>query len=207
VLHSLAAGAQRYFSPLSIANLEMRAIADELDVVASALFAEGDEVVVRDRAASVKHLGWGNLASRHYPLLPAGSVFLAPLSDAEAANRIEKAKPALGARDRQSVLNQLECARRHGFVVGIQGNDLPAEHGFEQVTHFPSDIPDRSDLHVSFMAAPVMGAAGDVVMAISLQGLPWPMTREMVLATGRKLREVCQRVTNFITAKRGEELV
>ena len=61
-------------------------------LVASALVAEGDEVVVRERAASAKHLGWGNMASRHYPLLPAGSVFLTQLSDGEVTARIEKAK-------------------------------------------------------------------------------------------------------------------
>jgi DNA-binding IclR family transcriptional regulator len=205
VLHSLAAGAQRYFTPLSIANLEMRAIADELDVVASALFAEGDEVVVRERAASVKHLGWGNMASRHYALLPAGSVFLMPLSDAEVAAKIAKARPPLGEREQEDVHNQLEFACKHGFIVGLANGDLDPTLG--QITRFVPDIADGAEVHVTFMVAPVVGASGEVVLAISLQGLSPRMSKEKVLETGRRLRETCQRVTDFIIGKRNQDAI
>lgn len=206
VLHSLAAGAQRYFSPLSIANLEMRTIADELDVVASALFAEGDEVVVRERAASVKHLGWGNMASRHYPLLIAGSVFLIPFSPAEVATRIDKARPALDERERQAVLDQLEFARKYGFIVGLASEDV-GDPTLGHVTRFVPDIEEGKDHHVTFMVAPVLGASGEVVLAISLQGLPPRMSREKVIAAGERLRETCQRVTDFIIGKRSEAIL
>ncbi len=197
VLHSLAAGAQRHFSPLSIANLEMRAIADELDVVASALFAEGDEVVVRERAASVNHLGWGNMDSRHYALLPNGSVFLLPRSDEEVAERIAGAKPALSARQQEDVHHQLAFGRRHGFIVGLRDDDAEKP----PLTSYPTDLAE-GEHHVGFMVAPVPGAAGEVVMAISLQGLPERMSREQVLATGERLKQTCRRVTDFITGKR-----
>jgi DNA-binding IclR family transcriptional regulator len=199
VLHSLAAGAQRHFSPLSIANLEMRTIADELDVVASALFAEGDEVVVRERAASLNHLGWGNMDSRHYPLLPNGSVFLLPLTDEQVADRIAGVRPALSAREQEDVRNQIAFGRRHGFIVGVR-NDLTAA---PPLTRYPAELGD-GEHRIGFMVAPVLGAGGEVVMAISLQGLAGPMRRDQVLATGERLQQACRRVTDFITGKRAD---
>ena len=206
VLHSLAAGAQRHFSPLSIANIEMRTLADELDVVASAIFAESDEVVVRERAASVKHLGWGNLAPSHLPLLPAGSVFVMLLSDAEIAARIDKVKPPLGEKDRGDVLAQVEFGRRHGFIAGFSSDERKIGPELEGLTRFLPDFEDREHYTARFLIAPVVGTMGEVVMAMSLQGLPPKLTRDQVIEYGRHLREACQRVSNFIGGTRRDQI-
>jgi hypothetical protein len=168
--------------------------------VASALFAEGDEVVVRERAASVNHLGWGNMDSRHYPLLPNGSVFLLPRAFPDVEAAIEGAKPPLSQREQQDVRHQLTFGRRHGFIVGLRSEaaDNPP------LTHYPADLAEGEGHRVGFMVAPVLGAAGEVVLAISLQGLPEAMTRDQVLATGERLKQTCQRVTDFITGKRSD---
>src|ERR1700737_3255313 len=46
-----------HFSPLQVAQPEMRALADEFDAVCLAFFREGDNVVVREREASLSQLG------------------------------------------------------------------------------------------------------------------------------------------------------
>ena len=204
VLHALAAGAQRHFSPLSIANMEMRALADELDVVAAALFAEGEELVMRERAASVKHLGWGNRGPTHMPLLPAGALFLLPLSDVEIEARLAGSK-TLSADDRADVLTQLEFARHHGFIVSFASNEATVATDLEPSTLFLPDFDGRPDYVVRAVTAPVIGTMGEVVMAISLQHLPSRLSRDQVLEYGRLLREACQRVSDFIVGVRRDQ--
>ena len=52
--------AARHASPVLIAQPEMRALAEEFDVICSAFFREGDHLVVRERAASGTHIGWSS---------------------------------------------------------------------------------------------------------------------------------------------------
>ena len=57
-LAAIARTAAANFSPLQVAQPEMRQLADRFDVVCSAVFLEGDSIVIRERAASVSHVGY-----------------------------------------------------------------------------------------------------------------------------------------------------
>src|ERR1700751_3896350 len=64
---ALASSAQQHFSPLDVARQEMRALADELGGGIAALFLERDELVVRERAGSLVHLGLVPPPGQHDP--------------------------------------------------------------------------------------------------------------------------------------------
>jgi DNA-binding IclR family transcriptional regulator len=63
-----------HFSPLQVAQPEMRKLADEFDVICTAYSFEGDSAAVRERAASASHIGYAApLGSRMKLRLSMGS--------------------------------------------------------------------------------------------------------------------------------------
>jgi len=77
--------ANEHFSPLQVAQPEMRVLADEYGAICSAFFREKNEVVVRARAAAVSHLGWSVPQGARMPLrAPFGAMFFAWASSSEA---------------------------------------------------------------------------------------------------------------------------
>src|SRR5579864_180619 len=59
---------RQHFGPLTVARQELRILADELDLVAAVLVRAGDEVVLRERAASLSHIGWTTVGGNRFPL-------------------------------------------------------------------------------------------------------------------------------------------
>src|ERR1700733_8628174 len=78
VLVSIGEVAKAHYSPLKVAQPEMRLLADEFDTVCSASFREGRDVIVRERASAVSHLGFSVPRGWQAPLLPqfAGVFFV-----------------------------------------------------------------------------------------------------------------------------------
>ena len=116
-LLALARNAQQHFSPLDVARQEMRALADELDVVSAALFQDRDEIVTRERAASLANLGWAPPPGQRYPIYPWGNVFIAALPPAEVGSLDGQGQPVAlgrGAERRLSPGRVLPRARLHG---------------------------------------------------------------------------------------------
>jgi DNA-binding IclR family transcriptional regulator len=204
VLISLAANAQQHFSPLAVARQEMRALADELDVVAAALFAEGSEVVVRERAASLTHLGWvAPTPPQRYPMHPWGTVLYMLLPDAELEAELNKASPTLSDTDRLSVRRELEFARRYGFVAALVPEGDRSEPGnWTPSGHFVSEVSPTEDYRLRFVAAPVRGAAGEAAFGIALSGFFRSMSGAEVIEVGRRLQEACRRISTFIGGDR-----
>lgn len=203
-LHLLAAGVNQPFSALDVASQEMRLLADELDVIASALFIEGDELVVRERAASVTHLGWTNFSStRRYPLQPWGRVFMIPLTDAQIVARLDEATPPLSEEAKQIALTGVGFARRHGFMAVLvpederPGADRPRPSG----RYLSEFVPD-AEYPLRSIVAPVMGASGEVAFGITLYGFLEKMTGEAIMAAGGRLCRACERISSFMTGKR-----
>ncbi len=202
VLQALAVGAHPPLPPLAVASQEMRTLADELDVVASALVMEGDEIVVQERAASVNHLGGASPAQR-YPVSPAGGAFLIPLGDQEIAVKLDRLKPPLTEDERDDLLAGIAFARRHHYIALLaaedegEGRDRPRPGG-----RFVSSLDPAAAYRLRFVGAPVMEAAGVATLAISLSGFRTTMTGAQVEATGRRLLETCGRISAFITAGR-----
>src|SRR5580693_418785 len=86
-LASIGRVAALHTSPLQVAQPEMRALADEFDTICACFFRDGDDIVVRDRAASVSHVGWSVPVGTRLKLRPPfAAIFYAwaPRSEAEA---------------------------------------------------------------------------------------------------------------------------
>src|SRR5262249_44530171 len=127
-LLSLVTGARRHYSPLQIARDELRELADELDVVVVLLERDGTELVVRERAASVSHLGGTFFSSPRprYPLFPRGGFALLPLSSEERRKIIGAVQPPISREERKDLTAQLAFLTRHGFAFGTPVGEEPS---------------------------------------------------------------------------------
>ena len=205
-LQALANNDQQHFSPLGVARQEMRTLADELDIVVTALLLEGDELVVRERAASLMHFGWLPPPGQRYPAYPWGSVFMVPLSDAEIEAWMDKATTPLSADDRREARQQIEFCRNHGYLFSVhqpnRGKSASAEHkrGLAH-RHVPTLEPDQL-YYLQSLAAPVMNGKGKVAFILSLNGFARDYDAAEVAAMGDRLREACGRITTFMTGKK-----
>jgi DNA-binding IclR family transcriptional regulator len=206
-LLALARNAQAHFSPLDVARQEMRMLADELDVVAAALFIDREEIVVRERAASLTHLGWAPPPGQRYPMHPWGTAFLTPLPDGEVEEAFDRASPALSGPERADERAQVAFARSRGYVFGVHRSDRP-----HPPVSFDSEVrgsggriatdmaPDES-YALQFLVAPVMNERGRVAFCIALYGFGRMYTGAEVAAVGDRLVEACRRITTFIAGK------
>jgi DNA-binding IclR family transcriptional regulator len=197
-LISLAVNAQNQFSPLTVARQEMRALADELDVLVSALVLEGDEVVARERAASRTHLGWAPSSPRSYPIHPWGSAFFMPLSDAELETELDKVKPPLSEKARDDVRKAVRFGRRYQFITAMSEPELKNAPSWTPQGRFVDDLPGDGVHEVRFISAPVLDQRGRVPLSLALYGFNHPMTHDEILATGERLRAVCGRIKKFM---------
>jgi DNA-binding IclR family transcriptional regulator len=207
-LLALARTAEQHFSPLDVARQEMRALADELDVVVSALFLDGDEVVARDRAASLTHLGWAQPPGQRYPVYPWAMAFMSGLSPSELAIWLGRQTPPISEEEKRKVYQQIEFARQHGYIFAVNPSDrrypvrlgavpTPAPEG-----QFEAELEPPKIYNLLFFTAPVTNESGAVAFALALSGFSRPYSGAEVAAIGDRLHESCARVTNFITGKK-----
>jgi len=198
-LPTMAAKALQQISPLAIASQEMRTLADELDVVVTALFKEGDNLVIRERAASVNHLGI--LASRTigavHPARPGGHhLFQLPLSDSDYVAFLDKNVPAMTEDMNKRFLSNRDFVRQHGFAARLKGRD--GEMGEAIPFDYLDHISPEMTYDVHHVVAPVINYARQVEFIISLFGFAHPLKGTELLAAGKLLDESCQRISQFI---------
>ena len=198
-LPTLAASALKQFSPMAVAGQEMRALADELDVIVSALFREGDKLVIRERAASVNHLGV--LANRTYrkphPIYPSGHIFQLPLSEAEYEAFLDSMTPPLTEESRNELRTNIAFVRKHGFSVRLS-TVPPDEADSYGPSSFLTEVQPDKEYDVNHFLAPVVNDQEEVAFTLSLFGFQNPLTGREVLHAGRLLHETCQRISTFI---------
>lgn len=205
---ALANSAQQHFSPLDVARQEMRLLADELDVVIAALFLERDELVVRERAASLMHLGWVPPPGQRYPAYPWGSIFMTPLPEAEIEAWMDKTAIPLSEEQRQEIRRQIEFCRRHGYVFAVHPSNRiePVRVGLEGMTdpapRYITKLASNQTYYLQFLTAPVMNGLGKVAFTLALHGFTSAYSAAEVEGMGDRLREACGRITAFITGNK-----
>jgi DNA-binding IclR family transcriptional regulator len=208
-LARIAFVAQKHLEPLQVAKSEMRTLADELDAICSAVYADRGEAVVRDQASSVSHIGWSTRMGQRHPIAPPfGGIFLAWAKPAEVERWLARAPEVLSEDDRKAYIASLDFPRRYGFAVGLRREMIRDEAHAEwlalkadKTDYTASDIDPDATYNLGFVAAPVFDAEGNVYFLLSLTGFVDPMTGAQVEKIGQKLRASCDRLTIFLGGK------
>lgn len=200
--------ANEHFSPLQVAQPEMRALADEFGAICSAFFREGDEVVVRARAASISQLGFSIPQGARLQLRPPfGAVYFAWTTQAQAQAWVDGVEPPPTPAQREQMLKGMSFARQHGFLFGVRNLNAPRyEEAPElifkgQRAEYPVlleyEIDPKRQYLLTFINAPVFNEHQDVVFCLGLMGFTGGVSGAHIEHMGRTLRAACDRITNF----------
>lgn len=212
MLAAIGRVAARHASPLQVAQPEMRALADEFGAICSAFFRERDDIVVRDRAASLSHVGGSvPLGSRLKLRPPFSGVFFAWSPEAEVEAMLDAYVPAPTPEHRATMHKGMAFVREHGFAVQVVNPQAvsigwAAERAFgEENMDFPTslvvDLRHDQSYRLGGITAPVFDARGQVAFVLGLTGFAEPMTGAEVERIGQRLRGACDRVTAFNTGR------
>jgi DNA-binding IclR family transcriptional regulator len=212
-LAAIGRTAAQHFSPLQVAQPEMRSLADEFDVVCAAYFLEGDMIHLRDRAASLSHVGYPvPLGTRMKLRSPQASAFFA-WSPAEAEAWLETVEPKPSADRREIMFAAMEFARENGFVVLLRrpGFDMTPSYDREPGAE-SDDIPvipvasiDPSGTYsVGALMAPIFDERGKVSFCLLMAGFHASMIGAQVMETGGRLRAACSRISAFVAGRDSE---
>jgi DNA-binding IclR family transcriptional regulator len=185
----------------------MRELADEYDLICSAIFRDGNEIVYRGQASSVSHLGHSPARGTRRPLWPlqqAATFFVsAPKEEAEAwLSRLpDPPEPA----ERDLFYSCLKFVSEHGYQFAVR--ERLTSH--ERDEHSSDLLADRSPLMVvdsiepknSYrtvaIMSPVFDETGRVAFALSLSGFDRPQSGIDVAAVGARLADRCRRISVF----------
>jgi DNA-binding IclR family transcriptional regulator len=194
-LISLAVNAQRHVSPLAVARQEMRMLADEFDILAAAIFKEGDELVVRERAASLSHLGDVLRYGHRFPVVPPRNFFLLALSDAELEAELKRSTPKLSDDEMRNTRGVMDFAHQYGFVLGAEVDKPDPESSFVlDGRRYILKLDPKTEYRLQFLVAPVYDGQGQVAFGLTIWGVVRPLTGAEVLHMGKRLTEACARV-------------
>jgi DNA-binding IclR family transcriptional regulator len=212
-LASIGRVAAQRTSPLQVAQPEMRALADEFDTICACFFRDGDDIVVRDRAASVSHVGWSVPVGTRLKLRPPfAAIFYAWAPRAEAEDWLDAYQPPPTAEHRAEMFKGMAFARQHGFQVQIRKSnaaperDMSPEQTFgAQNLEFPisllTDLKDDLAYRAVGVIAPVFDMRGQIAFVMGLTGFTQSMAGDKLRHASLRLRQACDRVTTFITGR------
>ncbi|HZR14582.1 MAG TPA: helix-turn-helix domain-containing protein [Acidimicrobiia bacterium] len=213
------AAASRQIDVVDHARGEMRRLADELDVLCVASAAIGDEIVILGREGDLGPLAPDVRVGHRLPLVPPlGTVFMAWSSDAEIeawlqrtgpsapADRIARFRSAVAAvRDRgYSLALEADARIQIGRALGARdpGADasrlarLVEELGHEE--YVLAELEHASSYRLSMIAAPVFGADGSVVLALTLFGFRASLDPVEIRVLADRLVEATRIVTKSV---------
>jgi DNA-binding IclR family transcriptional regulator len=214
-LAAIGRTAADHFSPLQVAQPEMRSLADEFDVVCAAYFLEGDMIHLRDRAASLSHVGYPvPLGTRMKLRSPQAVAYFAwSPKDAEAWLGSVEPKPSPERRD--LMFRAMDFAREHGFVILLRRPGFDMSSGQYDVRDAGADSDDipvtpvaeieaASAYSVGALMAPIFDERGKVSFCLLLAGFHAPMTGAQVMQVGERLRAACERISGFVAGRESE---
>jgi DNA-binding IclR family transcriptional regulator len=198
------------FSPLQVAQPEIRKLADEFDAVCSAAFRERYEVVVRERATAVSHLGYSTPRGTRLPLLPQfAAPFFVDSTPAEVRDWVDGLEPPCSKAQIDALFQGIEFVRQHGYQLNVRTRGAIGEAEARQWPHdralmdnpiaaeFKLDPNQNYDL--LFVAAPVYDARRKVAFVIALQGLQGMHSGADVERIGERVVATTRRITSFLS--------
>lgn len=201
--------ATTHFSPLQVAQPEMRRLADEFDVVCSAIFRERGDIVVRERATSHSNLGFTLPRGGRMPLRPPfGGVFFASSSVSAVDAWLGQLSPPPVPGQREEMLAGMEFVKNHGYQFTVRTQQQPPEDMstdwlfIESMDDRPvlllSSLDPGASYPLSSITAPVFGPGGTVAFVLVLVGFGGTHTGAQVAAIGERVRDAADRVAGFL---------
>ncbi|MEE4450693.1 IclR family transcriptional regulator [Novosphingobium resinovorum] len=203
-LASIGRTAAAHFSPLQVAQPEMRSLADEFDVVCGAYFLEGDVIHLRERAASLSHIGYPVPLGTRMPLrwIQAITFFARSARDADAW--LGRADPPLGDEQLGLFRAGIAFVRTHGYLAllrrpGSEEGEAGVRVGTEDPPVLPLVEVDAARVHpLVALMAPIYDSRDRVVMVLVMAGFHGAMTGASVAEAGGRLAEACARISGFL---------
>jgi DNA-binding IclR family transcriptional regulator len=205
--------AAKHASPVLIAQPEMRALAEEFDVICSAFFREGDHLVVRERAASGSHLGWSSPKGARVRMRPPfAGIFYAWSPPARAEAWLAASAPNATAEQAAAMTHAMAFARAHGFTVSVRNPRAAAadgtmeaafETGREELpVSLLADLRPDQDYALMSVISPVFDEARQVAFLLALVGFTRTVTGQEIERIGGRLRSACDHISGFIGGSR-----
>jgi DNA-binding IclR family transcriptional regulator len=201
----IARQARIALTPLDIARLEIRRLADRLDAIVAVHARENGEVVLRERAVSSRYLSLAHTPSVRFPVQSFGVLFLCPLPDPEIEVIFDRTDPPLALERRDAQRKAIAFARRHGFIFGLRPDGGTSGWGTLIGEGAAGDFAlglEAGDLYrLQYILAPVLDPQGHVAFQFSVSGFEGEYSGTEIAEIAAKVRESCGRVTTFLTGK------
>ncbi|MGH6747165.1 IclR family transcriptional regulator [Novosphingobium sp.] len=203
-LAAIGRTAAEHFSPLQVAQPEMRKLADDFDVVCGAYFLEGDTIHLRERAASASHVGYPVPLGTRMPLrwVQATSFFARNPREADAAQ--VRINPSPSAEQLEQLHGGMAFVREHGFIALIRRADSSrtaeiSTSGLEDPPVVPqTELEDERAYPLMAIMAPIYDARDRVSISLVLAGFNGSMTGAEARRAGEALADACARISRFL---------
>jgi DNA-binding IclR family transcriptional regulator len=212
----VAAGtaALEHHPAIDAARDEARRLSRELAMEVAVTAAAGNDIVFLARSGRPQARGLPVYPGQRVPMAPPlGTAFLAWSDRGEVEAWLARAPAATAAAELDQYRAALSIVRRRGYSIGLEAEarrglsdslahlaDEPRAKGLKtaiadsiaELGHSPYQLehvdPDGT-YDVSTIAAPVFDVAGDVVLTLTLVGLPPRSSGRDVLAYGERVRD------------------
>lgn len=192
-------------SPLQFAQPEMRRLADKYDVICSSVFREGDEMVVRDRAASVSHLGFSAPRGVRLPMtVPAAAVQFAWSKPSQFEAWLAQLSPPPSPEQRREMEDAIRFVHKYGFgFIEMQdgsegGSRWSLDEAGRPIYRYATKLEEAEKYQVTVVQASVFDSKARVAFILTLTGMVEPLPASEIIRRGNDLREACDRITASI---------
>lgn len=199
-------------SPLQVAQPEMRNLADEFDVVCGAYFLEGDMIHLRERAASLSHVGYPVPMGTRMPMRWVQAISYLARSPRDVEMWLARTDSPPSAEQIAQMEKGMAFVREYGFIPLLRrpGAIFPGEPAaIGAVSNDPPIVPEtefEDDRSYPLMAimAPIHDDRDRATISIVMAGFPDMVAGSDIHRAGGKLAEACQRISRFLS-RRTEE--
>ncbi|GGN58272.1 MAG: transcriptional regulator [Novosphingobium sp.] len=208
-LAAIGRTAAEHFSPLQVAQPEMRRLADEFDVVCGAYFLEGDTIHLRERAASLSHVGYPVPLGTRMPMRSVQAMSFYSRTPREAESWLARTDSELSPEQIDEFHAGLEFVRQNGFIPLSRRGGVNAAMNGPGIRTGTDDPPVAPQLTLEpeksypLMAimAPIYDNRNRVTISLVMAGFHATMTGAAIRQAGRQLAEACARISGFLSGR------
>jgi DNA-binding IclR family transcriptional regulator len=211
-LAAIGRGAAQHFTPLQVAQPEMRTLADDFDVVCGAYFVEGDVIHLRERAASASHVGYPVPLGTRMPMRYIQAIPFYARSPKETEAWLARTDLKPEADQVAAMERGFAFVRDHGYIALVRKTGMDWTANFdatarEIVEEPPVEPLARIEKGQSYrlvaLMAPIYEPRDKVSISLLMAGFPSSSTGAQIEEAGEALAAACQRISRFIVGGNG----